>query len=316
MYNLSCTDFLSLTKLEFWRFCNSIDTVLTSCEGVLWKNEKEIKGSSATLNRLREIGKQIFFITNNSMTTRDEFVKRAQNFGFILHKNEVISTSYLAAYYLKSKNFSDTAYAIGSRGLAKELEAVGIKYIGPGPDPSGQDLQKLCDDAYLDPNVRAVVVGLDEHFSFMKLLKAASYLKNPECEFIAVNCEKRKSGSGPIIVPGAGAILTSIETCSGRKATILGKSGTFVADYLRKQYYVDSQRTLFIGNRLENDIPLGLNCGFQTLLILSEMTQKEMCKRKWLKCKKQEIEDQILPNLFTGALEDLLPYLTLTEYKI
>ncbi|KAL3266944.1 hypothetical protein HHI36_011094 [Cryptolaemus montrouzieri] len=312
MYYLSCTNLLNLSKQAFWRYLHTFDTVLTSCEGVLWNDDREIKGSAATLNRLREIGKQIFFITNNSRRTREEVVRHAEKMGFIIHKNEVISSSYLIAYYLTEMKFSGTVYVVGSRGLVEELNAVGIKHIGTGPDIAIGTIPEVYDNVYIDPSVTAVVVGLDEHFSYVKIIKASTYLQNPNCEFLAASFEERRSGFIPKVFPATGAILTAIETCSGRKAKILGKPGVFLAEYLTRRHCVDSQRSLFIGDRLRVDMLLGYRCNFQTLLVLSGLTKREDLNRKRRSITSEtKAEDILLPNLYTKALEDILPYLIL-----
>lgn len=99
-----------------------------------------------------------------------------------------------------------------------------------------------------DPEIGAVIVGFDEHFSYTKMLKAASYLNNPNCIFIGTNTDERFPMKGGIL-PGTGSLVRAIETCAERKAIIMGKPEKYVSDYIVANFRVDPKRTLMIGDR-------------------------------------------------------------------
>lgn len=47
-------------------------------------------------------------------------------------QDEILSTAYLVAHYLKGIGFTKKVYLIGSNGIGDELKAVGIRHIGVG----------------------------------------------------------------------------------------------------------------------------------------------------------------------------------------
>jgi phosphoglycolate phosphatase len=217
----------------------------------------------------------------------------------------IISTAYLAAQYLKNLNFDKKVYLIGSTGLTQELDAVNIRHTGVGPDVLHTSLSELI-KVPLDPEVGAVIVGFDEHFSFPKMLKAGSYLNNPDVIFIGTNTDERFP-MPHYIIPGTGSIVKAVETCAERKATIMGKPFKQMCDIIAKNHDLVPERTLMIGDRCNTDILLGKNCGFQTLMVETGI-HKAKDLEEFAASEDKETRN-LVPDLYTTSLGDLLKFM-------
>lgn len=306
MYENSGTNLASLSTTQIKDWLNSFDTVLTDCDGVIWMDDNPLPEAPRVVNKFIENGKKLFFVTNNSTKTRPEFVTKSVKLGFNVGIDNIISTAYLAAQYLKGLNFTKKVYIVGSTGITKELDAVGIRHTGVGPDVLQGTLAETVHSFTPDPEVGAVIVGFDEHFSFIKMMKAASYLQNPEVLFIGTNTDERFPMPDRVI-PGTGSIVNAIVTCSERQPTVMGKPNMYICDILEKEYQINPDRTLMIGDRCNTDILLGKNCGFKTLLVETGI-HKAPDIEKYAVSEDEETR-KLVPDVYTSKLGDLLPYL-------
>lgn len=184
------------------RLLESVDTVLFDCDGVIWRGDQAIPGAPEVINLLKKAGKRVFFVTNNSTKTRRMYAEKLHKLGFQATEDEVFGTAYCSALYLKTVcKLDGKVYLVGSDAMRQELEAMGFEPVGVGADPVTGG-QKDWAGVPLDPGVKAVLVGFDEHFSYMKLNKALQYLCQPGCQFVGTNTDTRLPLEGGKAVPG------------------------------------------------------------------------------------------------------------------
>lgn len=274
---------------------------------MLWLFTEIIGDAPKVINRLKEMGKGVYFVTNNSTKTRGEFADKAKSMNFNVGLAEIISPSYMAAQYLHSRGFDKEVYIIGSNGIAQELDAVNIRHHGVGPDENSENLNKFLQEEFKNnPDVGAVIVGFDEFFNFKKMVRACSYLDRPECLFLATNTDERFPTPDHVI-PGTGALVKAVETAAERVPTIMGKPHPHARDILMKTCSLDPERTLMIGDRCNTDILFGKNCGFKTLLVETGI-HTEVDVRRWQESGDPE-EKKLVPDFILPSLTDLLQYM-------
>lgn len=111
-----------------------------------------------------------------------------------------IRSSYATAQYLKEHSKGGEAYVIGEQGIYDELNEVGIKCHGK-EDADTNDLSSL---SKLNPSVTSVVVGLDRNVNYLKLSRAAAYIRDQNCSFIATNTDPSDPTDDGLVVGAAG----------------------------------------------------------------------------------------------------------------
>jgi len=260
------------------RIVNSFDTICTDCDGVLWDGQDTIPGSVETIQKLVSLGKRVFYVTNNSTKTRKEYMAKCASMGYPAEKEScVIGTAYVTASYIKNVlNYTGVVYCIGSSGLTQEFDAVGIRHIGTGPDSDVVEDMEKAKTMKTNPEVKCVVVGYDKHFSYTKMTRAASYLQQPDCHFIGTNIDSGMSMGHDRYMPGTGSIIKAVEFASQRDATYMGKPNALMVKSILKEENIDPKRTLMIGDRLNTDIGFATNCGFQSLLVQTGVSDRLM----------------------------------------
>jgi len=158
----------------------------------------------------------------------------------------------------------------------------------------------------LDPAVKAVIVGFDHHLSFLKILKAASYLNHKDCLFIATNTDERFpcSSGADIVLPGTGTIVNAVKTAAEREPLVMGKPSTYAYEFIKRSHDLNSSRVLMVGDRANTDIFFGKKCGLWTLLVLTGVTSLQEVD-KWKRSDNRE-DKNFVPDFYLDGVGDLL----------
>merc|ERR1712130_123888 len=164
------------------------------------------------------------------------------------------------------------------------------------PPPRGT-ISNVAVDLQPEEGVKAVIVGFDRYFNYLKMSYAFHYLhKDPDCLFIATNRDRTyPSANG--LMPGSGTLVRAIEEGVGRAPVVTGKPSPILMDVVRSRVPdMDASRTLMIGDRLDTDIQFGNNAGVKTLLVLSGVSSRTTVD-----------ESATKPTYILDSIADMLP---------
>ena len=105
---------------------------------------------------------------------------------------------------------------------------------------------------------------------------------------------------------GSGSLIAALEVASGRKATVIGKPSRFMFDCISSQFRgVEPAQCLMVGDRLETDMLFGSNCGLDTMLTLTGVSQLEEAEE--YRNSELTANHSLVPDYVVDSIADFLP---------
>lgn len=253
-----------------------VDTVVFDIDGVVVVGKQAVPGAGSVLHQLNEAGLSVLFITNNSTKTRETVAERIERtVGYRTEPETIITSGWATGTFVRDR--VSQAYVVGSDGLRSTLLETGVAVT---PDWEQAD---------------AVIMGLDFEVTYRKLVEATLAVQKGARLYATNTDASYPSGEG--LYPGAGALVSVIETATGVESIACGKPNPPMRELLED--FVAGP-ALMVGDRPETDLALGKAEGWATALVLTGVTKSAA-----------EVPAEYAPDLVLASIRDLPQHLGL-----
>lgn len=224
------------------------DAFIFDLDGTIYRGTKLIPGAKETINKLKEIGKKVIFISNKTTGTVEQYYKFLSIHGLNVELREIINSTEVLKIFLSEYSPGCNFFAIGEEVFINELEEAGLHFTN---DPE---------------NIEIVIVTLDRTLNYDKLEIAAKALEFG-ARFFAANIDNTcPVDSGEIL--DAGATISALEKRTHKKLEQhFGKPSKHMMSLIKDKLQVPLSKCLIIGDRLETDITMGNKFGVDTALV-------------------------------------------------
>ncbi len=224
---------------------------LFDIDGTLAVDDTLFDGTRALLDHIDHIGGRSFYITNNSIKSRKDYVEKFARWGIPTDREQFMTASYVTCRYLKDTYAGQTVFVLGTPSFVEEVKSFGLTVT-----------------EQVRPDVACVAVGFDNTLTYGKVNAACELLFRPDVDFVATNPDLRCPTSYGFM-PDCGSICRLLTGATDRQPHVVGKPDRLMVDLCRRQVQADASEVLVVGDRLYTDIACGINAGVETARVFT-----------------------------------------------
>lgn len=222
---------------------------LFDIDGTLAVDETLYDGSYELLQYIDLIGGRAFYITNNSVKSRKDYMEKFLRWGIETDENQFMTASYATCCYLKEQYQDKKLFVVGTPSFIEELRSFELNITEEDMD-----------------DISCVVVGFDRTLHYQKIEKACELLADSNVEFVGTNPDLRCPVAYGFI-PDCGAICNMISAAVDRKPYYVGKPNKSIVEMCLSQVDAKLEEVIVVGDRLYTDIACGIHAGVETAVV-------------------------------------------------
>lgn len=230
-------------------------------DGTFYLGNKLIDGSLDFIDKLKKMGREFLFFTNNSSRTSAFYQKKLAGMGCYVEEEKIVTSGDVTIKYLNEKYPHSGVFLVGTELLRDSFIKGGIRLVGENPD--------------------VVVMSFDTTLTYEKISQACTFIRNG-AQFLAthmdLNCPTEEG-----FIPDCGAMCAMIEASTGIKPKYLGKPFIETVDMIKLITGRKNDELAFVGDRLYTDIATAVNNGITGILVLSGETSPKDVERSEVK---------------------------------
>lgn len=230
------------------------DLVMFDLDGVVYVGSDAVDGVADRIERIRETGRHVAFVTNNASRTPAQVAKKLSGVGVAAEPTDVVTSAQAAARLLAEEHGEGAkVLVLGGEGLRVALVEAGLE---PVDEPEG---------------AVALASGYGPDVRWRDIMRASTLVKDG-LPYVASNADLTiPTPYG--LAPGHGVLVRTITGFAGVEATIAGKPEKPLMDETVRR--VGGDRPIMVGDRLDTDIEGARAIDAPSLLVLTGVTWLE-----------------------------------------
>lgn len=224
-------------------------------DGTFYLDGKPFEGSLEFLKKVREAGKDYLFFTNNSSTSTGNYVEKLRAMGIDASQEDIATSADVMIDFLQRERPGKSVYLCATQETYAQFEQAGIPLTSEQPD--------------------LVALTFDKELTYEKIERMCTFIR-AGAEYLCTHPDENcPTADGPIPDCGSFAAMIAVST-GGALPRYVGKPYRETIEMVKRKKKVCEEEIVFVGDRLETDIAIGVNHGVASILVLTGVTSREM----------------------------------------
>jgi HAD superfamily hydrolase (TIGR01450 family) len=219
-------------------------------DGCVWAGARLLPGARDLLADLRQRGKRIVFLTNNSREPASPLAARLRSLGIEASPSEVVTALELLGEEIARRFGISRVLALGTVEMETVLLAAGHALV---------PFERWGE-------ATVVAVSNDPAFDYDRLGAAARAVA-AGAHFITVNLDPRLPTGDGDFLPGCGALTEAVAVAAGARPVVVGKPHPPIFRRALERLGWLPARAAMVGDSLDTDVRGGIEAGMVTIWV-------------------------------------------------